>query len=154
MSHDNSRFDVSGDSQERLTAAINLYSMIHGHGSHRLEFVGYSIDPYIGMLLHQWEGNLNKRLFPFDEGKDPERLSAFFYNYLMSPLSSLKKLPEIIVGKKDDYSDFRNGIHWDDDHSHDGHNRKGWRLMTGGWGHVLSSATPLVIKPIFCWYGK
>jgi hypothetical protein len=161
MSHDNTRFNISGDNQVGLVSALNLYATLHQYRYNKpigvIDFTGYSIHPNFGMILYQYEGAEPGKLnFPFDEGKDSIALASFFYNYLKSPLAQVKPLDE----PKDAYErmnteEFIADMKWDADSDHDGSNGLGWRLFTGKWGKILGNyKTPLAIRPCYCWYGK
>lgn len=44
---------------------------------------------------------------------------------------------------------------WDADSDHDGHNRIGWRVYCGDWGHTCGETVSIcAVKPAFMWYGK
>jgi hypothetical protein len=163
MSHSNVRFNVSGRGIDQLAKALELYEFIHGPnlrylptGKKYIPWHGYTLHPNLGMLLHRYEdtnGANTYTPFPFDEGETPETLASFFHNYMKSDKANLEKLPEQ-TGLYDPFEDFRNDESWDRDAEHDGDNGRGWRLCTGKWGHALDYKTPLLIKPIYLWYGK
>jgi hypothetical protein len=166
MSHDNARFNVSGDSPKALAATLHLWSLIHGPAQydrpgchlHPIDFAGYCLHPQYGMVLFTYGDNAKMTPFPFEEGKDPQKLATFFYNYLSSSKSKVND--DLTEVKKSFYmgdeeakaveSDFS----WDRDADHDGSNERHWRVMTFRWGHVLGNEAPLTIRPAYAWYGK
>jgi hypothetical protein len=158
--HSNPRFNVTGQEEDGLAATLALWGTINlssyqiAKVKSPLDFKGYRLDPYLGMVLFQYEIENTKMIpFPFDEGKYPERLASFFYNYLKSDKSKVS-IPEKPVGLLDYYADFRADFPLDVDEDHDGHNERGWRVSTGRWGHVLNYDEAIFIRPIHIWYGK
>jgi len=106
MSHDNSRFNVSGDTQKGLAETLSLWVSLNGHKA--MNFTGYRLDPVFGMLLYIYDGgDKDKILFPFNEGKNPTRLSAFFYNYLHSDRMKFIDPPVTLKDQYDEYEYFR-----------------------------------------------
>jgi hypothetical protein len=153
MSHDNSRFNVSGDTQEGLAQTLSLWVSLHGHKE--MNFTGYCIDPVFGMVLYIYDGVDKEKIpFPFGEGKNAVRLTSFFYNYLNSGNAKVVDLPPVEKDRYDQYSYLRQDLGWDGDVDHDGDNGLGWRVLAGEWGHIKGYTTPLAIRPIYCWYGK
>ena len=155
---DNRRFNVSGETQSGLAETLSLYgTLVNGRRRAwnipgQIDFVGYRLDPCFGMVLFIYNNNAMIK-FPFDEGKYPTNLAAFFYNYLNSPNSVVVDLPPHVSGY-DDFASLRSDFSWDRDADHDGSNSVGWRVFCGQWGHINNSDEALAIRPIFNWYGK
>ena len=166
MSHDNTRFNVSGDSPEGLAAALSLWGTLHEHSKYTrnrtdlpiINFTGYNLHPQYGMVLFTYGDDKRMVPFPFEEGKDPQKLAQFFYSYLSSSKSvindDLTTLAKECYMGEDEVKALTSEFSWDRDADHDGDNARHWRVMTNRWGHVLGSSAPLAIRPIYCWYGK
>jgi len=168
---DNERFNVTGDDQGDLYALLQFifrrefkWPTIHpkkaeGYGG----FTGYRVDPYLGLVLYQYplhDDPVTKR-FPFGEGHDPQKLTAFVYNYLRSDEAKVTRPPEPKPLKDgspgyDEYKELRADFHWDENCDHDGSNGQAWRVFTGPWGHIPmhGHSAPFAIRPIIAWYGK
>ena len=162
MSHDNTRFNASGDSPKALAATLHLWSLLHGPASYDrpgchlplIDFKGYCLHPQYGMVLFTYGEDKEMVPFPFEEGKDPHKLAGFFYSYLKSSKSVINDYLTKGYSGEDEHKAILADFSWDRDADHDGSNERHWRVMTGRWGHVISSSAPLAIRPAYAWYGK
>lgn len=134
MSFDNRIFNVNGETEEMLLAALKLVFQQEGD---RATAKGWSFSEKDGLILHWWAED-NDGVTPF-----PGKLNAE------------QCLPFVLAWLKSDQATTVACEGWDANVEHDGHNGPGWRVFCSDWGHVGDHHSAIcAIKPVFLWYGK
>jgi hypothetical protein len=133
---DNIVFNVNGSSKGQLLATIKLALMSQYHDDKEQTVAAWKIDPKKGFILY-WSDSSGANKFPVPLSSD--EITDIVWKWLKSEEG--EKFPTL--GK------------WDINMSHDGHNKRGFRVYTEDWGQVDGDSYSIVaIRPVYCWYGK
>jgi hypothetical protein len=131
MSFDNRIFNVNGNNDEQLLAALKLV-----FDQSRMKCVGWLFSESKGLVL-LWSCSGEKT------------------STLPSALTAEECLPFVLAWLKGKDAEGMKCEGWDANTVHDGSNTRGWRVYCEDWGHVARISSAIcAVRPAYMWHGK